>query len=115
MPVKNKKNNKILISHYKKAHGALLVYDVTNRNSFLNIKRWLKELLENTDLKCVVFMVGNKIDLIKENYKNREVTFEEGNYFALENNLNFYETSALSNFNISEVFQELMESNFLSY
>jgi len=90
-----------------------LVYDVTNRNSFLNIKRWLKELLENTDLKCVVFIIGNKIDLVDKSIKNREVTYEEGNDFALENNLTFYETSACTNKNINLVFQEMMESKIL--
>lgn len=99
-----------LNSHYKRAHGAILVYDVTNRNSFLNIKRWLKELLENTDLKCVVFLIGNKVDLVDKDKKLREVSFEEGNEFATENNLTFYETSASINKNISEVFQEMIES-----
>ena len=88
----------------------ILVYDVTNRNSFLNIKRWLKELLENTDLKCVVFLIGNKIDLIDKHQKTREGTFQEGNDFAIENNLTFYETSACTNKNITEVFHEMMES-----
>jgi len=86
------------------------VYDITNRNSFLNIKRWLKELLENTDLKCVVFLIGNKIDLVDKNEKTREVTFEEANEYANDNNLTFYETSACINKNISLVFQEMMES-----
>jgi GTPase SAR1 family protein len=76
----------------------------------LNIKRWLKELLENTDLKCVVYLIGNKIDLVDKDNKTREVSFEEANEFAKENKLTFYETSACTNKNINLVFQELMES-----
>jgi len=87
-----------------------LVYDVTNRNSFLNIKRWLKELLENTDLKCVVFLCGNKVDIADKDKSLREVSLEEGTDFAIENNLIFYETSASTNKNINAVFQEMIES-----
>lgn len=76
----------------------------------MNIKRWLKELLENTDFKCVVFLCGNKIDIAEKDNKLREVSFEEGNDFAIENNLTFYETSASINKNINVVFQEMIES-----
>lgn len=87
-----------------------MVYDVTNRNSFLNIKRWLKELLENTDLKCVVFLCGNKVDIADKDKNLREVSLEEGTDFGIENNLIFYETSASTNKNINVVFQEMIES-----
>ncbi len=87
-----------------------MCYDVTNRNSFLNIKRWLRELLENTDIKCVVFLCGNKVDLADKDPKIREVSYEEANDFAIENHLTLYETSACTNRNINQVFQEMIES-----
>lgn len=55
-------------------------------------------------------MIGNKIDLIDKNENKREVAYEEADNYAIGNNLNFYETSAFTNFHINEVFQELMES-----
>ena len=83
----------------------------------MNIKKWLKEVKENTDLKCVKYLIGNKIDLVEKKEKIREVTFEEGQIFAIQNNLYFYETSACTNYNISEAFEEMIESkrNFFFY
>ena len=87
------------------------MYDITNKNSFTNIKRWLKELKENIDIKCVKYLVGNKIDLVEKKEKNREVLIEDAQIFAMQNNLYFFETSAYTNFNINEAFEDMIESN----
>lgn len=69
--------------------------------------------MENTDLKCVVFIIGNKVDLVEKNQKLREVSYEEGLAFSKINNLNFFETSACTNKNIHKVFLEMIESIYL--
>jgi small GTP-binding protein len=88
--------------YYRGAKVALVVYDVTSQQSFVGAKRWIS-LLSSTDLpELIIVLVGNKTDKI-----NREVTNEEGNSFALENGIMFYETSAKTNVNIEPMFIEV--------
>ena len=88
-------------TYYKGAVGALLVYDITNKISFLNCQNWLKELKENGDKDIVIILVGNKCDLEKE----RQVSKQEGEIFAENNGLFFLETSAKEGKNIFDVFK----------
>jgi len=86
-------------SYYRGAAGALLVYDVTSRESYNHIATWLSDAraLSNTDI--VIMLVGNKIDL-----PERQVSFLEASRFAQENGLMFVETSALTGDGVEEVF-----------
>jgi GTPase SAR1 family protein len=60
--------------------GALLVYDITRKDTLANAERWLKELREHADSNVVILLLGNKLD--KEDL--RQVKTEEGKYFASE-------------------------------
>ena len=84
------------------AHAALLVYDVTNKESFQNIINWHKDLMEFThDSRFII--VGNKIDLVDQ----RQVTKEEGEKIALDLSADgFFETSAKDNIQIEEAFYQ---------
>jgi GTPase SAR1 family protein len=104
----------LIFSHYKKAVGAILVYDVTKKTSFDNISNWLKDLKNFSGSSCVGILVGNKVDVVEKNHKRREVTYEEAKIFAAENDLLFKETSALTNQNVVEVFHEMIESKEIS-
>merc|ERR1712118_4908 len=75
-------------SYYRGAHGIFIVYDITCKKSFNNIKEWLKELysFRNKD-ELKITIIGNKMDL--EN--NREVSYKEANQYAIENGFNYYE------------------------
>ena len=88
-----------------------MIYDITNNESFLNIKNWLKEVNENTDNKSIKCLIGNKIDLVEAKVKKREVLKEDAQKFAMQNNLIFFETSACKNININLAFEEIAESN----
>ena len=55
-----------MIGHYRSAVGALLIFDLTDRESFDCIDHWLKELRENCDENCEIALVANKIDLIND-------------------------------------------------
>jgi len=77
-------------SYYRGAAGALLVYDVTRRDTFEHVGRWLEEARQNAQSNMVVMLIGNKNDL----EHRRAVTTEEGKAFAEENGLIFAETSA---------------------
>lgn len=61
-------------TYYQGAKGALLVYDVSKRDTFENINRWINELRMNGDKNLIVIIVGNKSDLTEE----REVSTQEG-------------------------------------
>uniref|UniRef100_A0A8C8ZK42 Ras-related protein Rab-17 n=1 Tax=Prolemur simus TaxID=1328070 RepID=A0A8C8ZK42_PROSS len=87
--------------YFRGANAALLVYDVTKKDSFHKAQQWLRDLeKEFRPGEVVVMLVGNKTDLSEE----REVTFEEGKEFAERERLLFMETSAKLNHQVSEVF-----------
>ena len=92
--------------YYKDAQGVLLVYDVTNRNSFNDIAIWERDIKDNAPADTVIFLVGNKSDLTKE----RVVTYEEGKNKANELGLFFTEVSAKSGDNIHILFENISES-----
>ena len=83
----------------KRAHAVVLVYDVTSMKTFSNVQKYLEYLkLEKSVIKI---LVGNKIDLKEK----KVVSSEEAQNFAEKNGMRFFETSALKNFNIDEMFE----------
>lgn len=90
----------IVRSYYRGAAGALLVYDVTRRESFEHVLRWLDDALQNADQGMVITLVGNKSDKSAE----REVSYEEGRAFAAQHNMYFLETSAVTGSMVDEAF-----------
>ena len=92
--------------YYKIGACALVVYDVTDRDSFNNISSWLDECKNNGPSTITLVLVGNKIDL----EDNRKVSYEEGEEFANRNNMQFFETSALLGTNIEKLFNDTLES-----
>jgi len=87
-------------SYYRGAAGALLVYDITRRETFNHLATWLEEVKEHGNSNMIIMLVGNKSDLTKK----RVVSTEEGEKFAKENGLMFMEVSAKSSENIEEAF-----------
>ena len=90
-------------SYYRNAAGALVVYDITNKQSFINVKKWLEEAQVNGNKEMVLALVGNKSDLESK----RQVSQQEGLDFANKNGLIFIETSAVSASNVSQVFMNV--------
>ena len=103
------KYKSITSHHYRKAVGALLVYDVTRKLTFENCIKWFNELKQYTEKECVICIVGNKCDLIEGYPNRREVTTEEGKNFARKNRTLFFEASAKNNSNVTECFEELLQ------
>ena len=120
MTLKNNKNIKLQIwdtagqdrfraitkNYYKGANGIILIYDVTNTQTFENVKNWISQIKEEADPNVIIYLVGNKIDVPEE---QKFVKTEEGQKIADELNLPFSEASAKDGTNINEVFQELLE------
>merc|ERR1712211_6002 len=86
-------------SYYRGASGALLVYDISRRDTFTHLTRWLEEARQNANANMVIMLIGNK-----SNLERREVAFEEGQQFAREHGLIFRETSAKTAQNVEEAF-----------
>jgi Ras-related protein Rab-2A len=93
-------------SYYRGAAGALLVYDITRRETFAQLEKWLNEARENASANMVIMLIGNKLDLEHK----RVVSTEEGAEFARKNNLIFLETSAKTAANVEDAFVRTAES-----
>ncbi|KAJ3435788.1 ras-related protein rab-2a [Anaeramoeba flamelloides] len=88
-------------SYYRGAAGALIVYDITRRETFDHLVTWLKDAREHSSPNLQIMLIGNKSDL---GFK-REVKKEEGQKFADEHGLLFLETSAKTAENVEKAFQ----------
>ncbi|CAO2833694.1 unnamed protein product [Amaranthus hypochondriacus] len=99
-------------AYYRGAVGALLVYDISRRQTFDSISRWLNELHTHSDMNVVTILVGNKSDLKDA----REVSTSEGKDLAEAQGLFFIETSALDSSNVAAAFQTVVREiyNILS-
>lgn len=92
-------------SYYRGAAGAILVYDITSRETYNHVTSWLSDARSLANKDIAIILVGNKADL-----PNREVTFLEASRFAQENDLMFLETSALSGEGVDGVFFQCARS-----
>ena len=82
----------------------MLVYDITNMNSFKNVPQWLKTLKQLADSNIIILLVGNKTDLRDK----REVKKEDAAAYAAEHQLAFIETSALDCTNVDIAFDRII-------
>lgn len=89
--------------YYRKVDGVVMVYDITDENSFESINYWMKNLYENADQNIKVILVGNKHDLADK----RVITKESGEELASKFKIKFVEASAKSTHNVDEVFMSL--------
>ncbi|XP_075175692.1 LOW QUALITY PROTEIN: ras-related protein Rab-2B [Anomaloglossus baeobatrachus] len=87
-------------SYYRGAAGALLVYDITRRETFIHLTSWLEDARQHSSSNMVIILIGNKSDL----ESRRDVSREEGEAFAREHGLIFMETSAKTAANVEEAF-----------
>lgn len=87
-------------SYYRASAGALLVFDVTRRETFVHLTNWLTDCRNQTNPNAVILLIGNKCDLSEQ----RQVSFEEAQTFAQENKLLYMETSAKTGQNVEEAF-----------
>ena len=93
----------ILSSYYKGANGILLLYDITNVNSFKSLSNWLIDIEKNSSKNVKKILIGNKCDL----NELRKIPINKGKEFADTYNMKFIETSAKNNVNINECFNIL--------
>lgn len=96
-------------AYYRGALGAVLIYDVTEKTTFDNVTVWLKELRAHANRDIVLILVGNKIDLLENGKKKRQVPKEDAKRFADQFNLPWVETSAKSGINVDAAFQKVVK------
>ncbi|KAL7713053.1 Ras-related protein Rab-1 [Entamoeba marina] len=93
----------IVSSYYRGVMGIVLVYDITNRESFNNIEYWMRNIEANADQNVNKILIGNKCDAEDK----RVVSNEEGQQMASRLGLPFLETSAKNSLNVDECFTQL--------
>lgn len=89
--------------YYRDSHGALLVYDITDRDSFTKVRHWVKELRKIVGNNIVLVIAGNKADLEKK----RQVDEQEALDYAKSVNAQHYSCSAKSGKGVEQIFLEL--------
>ena len=89
---------------FQRVQGIMLMYDISNEESFNHLNKWIEHIKENSSGSPVI-LIGNKSDLEKE----RKVSKENGETFAKSHNLLFFEASAKNGTNVNESFLKLGE------
>ncbi|OLY83528.1 GTP-binding protein ypt5 [Smittium mucronatum] len=91
--------------YYRNANCAVVVYDITQTASFDRAQSWIEELKKQADSNIIIALAGNKTDLNDQ----RTVSTSEGQSFAEQNNLLFFETSAKESTSIIDLFSKLAQ------
>ena len=92
------------LKYYQNADGTLLLFDITNQDSFDNINSWMQDLQKNGRGKShKIYLIGNKIDL-----PDRKINQDQGHTLAESLGLKYYEMSCKENININEVVSRLV-------
>ncbi|KAJ3470189.1 hypothetical protein MRS44_000288 [Fusarium solani] len=97
-------------SYFRGASGALLVFDLSRKQTFQHVTDWLNDLRQIAEPDIVVILVGNKADLTQQDDNRREVTREEAEEWAKRNGvMEYVETSAKSGANVEKAFMRVAE------
>lgn len=94
----------ITTSYFRGSHAVLITFDVTNKNSFENVKLWVDEL-DKYDLDANLFLVANKVDLEEK----RIVSKTEGETLANKYKMMYFECSAKTGFDVYKMFDKIAE------
>lgn len=92
-------------TYYKRSDGLILLYDVNDESSFIKIEKWLKDIEANANENTLVYLVGNKIDLIGQ----RAVSNEKAENIAKSMNRKYFEISAMLGINLKETVYSLVK------
>lgn len=93
----------ITANYYNGSHAIAIVYDVTNRESFDNLRKWVADVDRLGNPQVCRIIVGNKVDLEDK----RQVKYEEGQAFADNLGVPFIETSAKTTYNVQQLFTQM--------
>lgn len=102
------KYHTITTAYYRGSQGIMMVYDITNLQSFENINRWVKNINDYADDTAVKMIVANKIDMEFDEKRGRLISKNRGTELALNHDMDFIETSAKTGENIEQAFELLV-------
>ena len=92
-------------AYFKSSICSFVVYDITNRETFENVKHWVEDCRNYMPKNVLIFLVGNKSDLEEQ----RKISKDEGEELADSFGLSFFETSAKNNVNVNSIFGKSLE------
>ena len=98
-------------TYYRGGNGILIVYDISNRETFEKLNAWLIDISNKGNKYMYKILIGNKSDLEEQ----RQVTYEEGKEFADVNGMDFFETSAKNTTGVQEAFDKLTDEILVIY
>ena len=99
---------------FKGSQGIILVYDISNRDTFINVKKWSNHIKDSADKDVCVLLVGNKSDLALEDRSLRKVAKDSAIEFVKKHNLyHWTECSAKNNINIKDTFKSFYKSKLI--
>ena len=93
-------------SYYRGAHAVLIVFDVTNRDTFSKMHSWIQTIKAKNGENAISFLIGNKADLTE----SREINYTEASDLSQHHNIPYIETSAKTSLNIDKVFTDLCKT-----
>jgi Ras-related protein Rab-1A len=96
----------ITASYYRGSNAVILCYDITDKNTFQNINKWLEEVKNFSVGTPLLILCGTKTDLEEK----RVVSYEEAEEYAKTNNMRFFESSSKNNSNVKEIFELIAEN-----
>lgn len=91
--------------YYRGSAGALILFDLANRDSFENVEKWLQDIRDVAREDVVIVLIGNKADLAAK----RQVSREEAEEFARKCNMSYYEVSAKTGENVQQAISSCVE------
>ena len=92
-------------AYYKGSKGAFVVYDITRKETFDSVDKWIADLKQSGDKKITILLIGNKADLENQ----RVISKEQGEEKAKSFNLAFLETSAMNGQNLDTAFEMMIK------
>ena len=95
-------------SFYRRADGVVISFDVTDKQTFQNVRNWVESINAHAAKHAARVLVGNKIDLADD----REVTREEAQELANQYGIHYHETSAKANIGLKETFEDIFEQSY---
>ncbi|KAI7874499.1 ras-domain-containing protein [Lichtheimia hyalospora FSU 10163] len=93
----------LIPSYIRDSSATVIVYDITNRNSFMNTTKWIDDVRAERGKDVIIILVGNKTDIGEK----RQVSVEDGEKKAKEYNVMFIETSAKAGYNVKALFRKI--------
>ena len=104
-PKAKRQKKSITRGYYKGSAVAMIVYDITNEQSFSNVENWIRDCKDSAPSTALLVLIGNKSDLEDK----RVISKNSGEDLAIENNMMFFETSALNGNGVNDAFQKCIE------